>query len=169
MSGVNWQRESQKRRDETSGSGHCFTNPPSQLLSLESTYIIYCYCSYVTAYSVRLHYSVTGLLLQIHRSVSWASHKSQIKYASKTYELWTVKWVVRIVTNVCQTVSEKLYKRTDVSQLRTVSGAVPKDALNSQYKTVRLRRIHWITWSVFRARNTVTTQSASVARSNYSQ
>ena len=27
MSVVNWQRESQKCRDETSGSGHCFTNP----------------------------------------------------------------------------------------------------------------------------------------------
>ena len=87
----------------------------------------------------------------------------------KKYELWTVRWVVRIVTTVRQTVSEKLYKRTDVSHLRTLSEArFPRTPVtantNSTPKADTLNYMQFV-----RARNTVTTQSAGVARSNYSQ
>jgi len=126
-------------------------------------------CSYVTANSVRLHYSAAGLLVRIHRSVQWASYKTQILCASKTYELSTVRWVVRIVTTVRQTVSQKLYTRTDDSQLRTLSVArFPRTPVtantNSTPKADTLNYMQFV-----RARNTVTTQSAGLARSNYSQ
>jgi len=80
-----------------------------------------------------------------------------------------VRWVVRIVTTVRQTVSEKLYTRTDVSQLRTLSVArFPRTPVtantNSTPKANTLNYMQFV-----RARNTLTTQSVGVARSNYSQ